>query len=196
MLPSPEDSVSLPGWPTWLALAGILVGWFLLDTLVVRIGPLSNSLKFYDMAAVIADPGRVLFGLDAGHRLKSLAFGAVCAALALAPLLAARLPTRLGAAAYASPLAAMLLCAAVLYQRTSGDLLTEPQQAAPLAHDFLRLANELLNRGAASMSRNVRIGAGAWVSFASSAWLAWQGWRHHPSNVRAMTVRWISDDPS
>lgn len=175
----PGQSVNRPGWADWLGLCGVFLGWFVLDLLVVRAGPLRSSLKFYELSAVIADPARVLFGVDVGHRAHSIVFSMLCLVVLSLPLLARRLrpalPRPVVRIAFAAPLALLLLVAAVLYWRTSGDVLTQPQDAAPVTQDLLRLANHLLNQGASAVSRTVAAGKGAWLSLASGLWLAARG---------------------
>lgn len=176
-LPKPERSAFGQSAALWAGTAGLFLGWFVLDTLVVRAGPIRHSLKFYEMSALIADPPGVLFGIGAGHALHSISFGLLCAACLLGPLAARRLPARSARAVHALPLALMLVCAAVLYWRTAGDLLATPDRATPIASDLWRLANHVLNRGAAVASRSVSAGVGAWLALASSVWMGWNGWR-------------------
>ena len=65
----------------------------------------------------------------------------------------------------------MLLCAVLLYARTPGDFFTAPQQSAAIVHGLARLANNLVNGGAAFVTR-VSAGAGLWLATAASLVLA------------------------
>jgi hypothetical protein len=176
-LPKPDSSAHGQPAALWAGTAGLFLGWFVLDTLVVRAGPVRHSLKFYEMSALIADPPGVLFGIGAGHTLHSAFFGLLCAACALGPWAARRLPSVLPQMAHALPLALMLVCAALLYWRTAGDLLVTPERAAPITSDLWRLANDVLNRGAAVAARSVSAGAGAWLALASAVSIGWNGRR-------------------
>jgi hypothetical protein len=161
----------------WVAMFAILVGWFFLDTLVVTVGPVQHGVRFFELSAAIANPPRILFGLDNDHMFNSILFGLFCCAAALAPLLARNLAPQLSAAAYFAPLALILICATALYLRTSGDLLAAPESSNTLGSDLVRLANDLLNRGAGVAAKSVTVGAGGYLAALGSVWLAVQGGR-------------------
>ncbi len=42
----------------------IFFAWFFIDTLVVSVGSVKHGVRFFDAAAVIADPTRMLFSID------------------------------------------------------------------------------------------------------------------------------------
>jgi len=159
-----------------IALAGIFLGWFVLDTLVIRIGPMRHTLKFYEMFAAILDPPRVLMGLDSGHVFSSIAFGLVCATVLLACHVHSLPPRCLRPMLVCAPLLLMLLIALLLFMRLPGDLFTDPGRGAPIVSDLVRLANNVFNRGAAAITR-ANAGVGLWVSAAACVLLAWQGYR-------------------
>lgn len=165
----------------WVAVSSILIGWMFLNTLVVTVGPVQHRIRFFELSAVIANPPQVLFGLDNDHMVNSILFGSLCCAVALAPFLAHRLAPRLSSAAYFAPLALILVCGLVLYARTSGDLLNAPEAGNSLGGDLLRLANDLLNRGAGVAAKSVTVGAGGYLAALGSVWLAIQGGRRSRS---------------
>ena len=158
------------------AVAGIFMGWFVLDTLVIQIGPVRHTLRFFEMLAAILDPAHVLMGLDSGHTGSSIVFGLVCATLLLACLARSLPPQRLGPMVLSAPLALMLFSAVLLYARMPGDLFANPGSSTPLVSDLVRLANDVFNRGAAAITR-VSAGAGLWLAALSSVVLAWLGFR-------------------
>ena len=161
----------------WVAMSAILIGWIFLNTLVVTVGPVQHVVRFFELSAAIANPPRVLFGLDNDHMFNSIVFGSVCCAVALAPFVARRLAPRLSTAAYFGPLALILMCGLALYARTSGDLLSAPEAGNTLGGDLVWLANDLLNRGAGVAAKSVAVGAGGYLAALGSLWLAVQGGR-------------------
>ena len=161
----------------WTAIFAILVGWVFLNTLVVTVGPVQHGVRFFEFSAAIANPPRILFGLDNDHMFNSILFGVFCCAVALAPLLARSLAPSLLTAAYFAPLALILMCGLALYLRTSGDLLAAPDARNTLGSDLIRLANDLLNRGTGVAARSVAVGAGGYLAALGSVWLAVQGGR-------------------
>jgi len=163
-------------WSVVLALAGIFMGWFVLDTLVIQIGPVRHTLRFFEMLAAIIDPPRVLMGLDSGHMASSIVFGMVCATLLLACLIRALPPQRLRPLLMSAPLILMLLTAVLLFLRTPGDLFAVPGRSAPLVSDLVHLANDVFNRGAAAIT-HTSAGAGLWLAASASLLLAWLGYR-------------------
>ena len=163
-----------------IGLAGIFLGWFVLDLVEIRMGPVRHTLKFFEMLAAIIDPTRVLMGLDSGHMLSSIVFGLVCALLLLACHVGSLPPRRLRPMLVCAPLALMLMTALLLYLRMPGDLFADPGRGAPILSDLVRLANDVFNRGAAAITR-ASAGPGLWVSGAGCALLAWNGCREKRS---------------
>ena len=96
-----------------VALVSIFFGWFLIDTLVVTFGSLRHGVRFYDFAAVIADPSRMFFGMQATARTH--VFGALCLVCLLLPV--ARCICVKSARwlwfAHCAPLLLMLICGLV-----------------------------------------------------------------------------------
>jgi hypothetical protein len=158
-------------------MAAVLIGWTLLNTLVVTVGSVRHQIQFFELFAAIANPPRVLFGLDNGHMLSSIICGLLCCVVAFAPALSRLFAPRLTTAAFFAPLAFMLLFALALYVRTSGDLLAAPDSGNVLGSDLVRLANGLLNRGMGIAAKSVAVGAGGYVAAIASVWLAVQGGR-------------------
>jgi len=74
------------------AMIAIFIGWFFLDTLVATLGSLQHGVRFFDISAVIADPTRIFFGVDAPW--QRIFFGLLCLACLLAPLLPQWRPSR------------------------------------------------------------------------------------------------------
>jgi hypothetical protein len=170
---------ALPDRVALTAMLAVFVGWFWLNTLVATLGSLQHGVKFFDMSAVIGDPTRIFFGVDA--TLQRVSFGVICLACLSGPLWTAWRPSRAAQAGYFAPLLLMLLCGVLLYSRTSGDLFHAPADQAALASRVIRFANDLVNRGNGLVSRHIAIGIGAYLSLAGSIVLAERGVRRFRS---------------
>src|SRR5450631_497646 len=81
-----------------LALLFILVGWFFTNTLVVSLGSLRHGVRFFDMAAVIADPARLFFGVNPSF--ERVLFGLICLGCVGVPLMAHFMKQRIAWLAY------------------------------------------------------------------------------------------------
>jgi hypothetical protein len=158
------------------ALLCIFVGWFFVDTLVVTIGSLQHGVRFADISAVIADPTRLFFGIQgSSHRIM---FGLVCMLCLLAPLLPHLRRKPVNWLAYLAPLALMVVCGALLYSRTSGELFAAPSGAGTAGSSLLRFANDLVHQGTGLVSRHVAVGFGGYLALAASLVLALRGARY------------------
>ena len=158
-----------------MAMLAIFVGWFFVDTLVARLGPLQHGVRFFDISSAIADPTRIFFSVDASWR-RGL-FVLLCLLCLLAPILPHWRTARWAWAAYLAPLALMVACGALLYSQTSSEFFTTAQDAQSLTGSVIRIANGLVHRGSGLVARHVSIGAGGYLAFAGSLALAVQGMR-------------------
>jgi len=160
---------------TWLAMACIIAGWFFLDTLSVTAGPIRQSVRFYDLAALISNPLQLFSGIDAAHRWQVIGFALLCILVLLAPLVPQAMSRREAWLANLAPLAFMVACGTFLYIQTSGDFITQPADDSGVASDVVRFANKVLRRGSEPIARHVAVGAGIYVALAGSVFLAWRG---------------------
>ncbi len=158
-----------------LAIICVVFGWFFMSTLVVSLGSLEHGVRFFDMGAVIANPMRLFFGVDAPF--ERWLFGLLCLFCAAAPLAPFIWPAKSAWLACLAPLALMLLCAAILYSRTSGEYFVAPSHASNTASSVIRFANDLVHKGSGLVSRHIAIGAGGYLALIGSAVLAAQGVR-------------------
>ena len=161
---------------TLAAMLAILIGWFFVDTLVVSVGSLQHGVRFYDISSAIANPMKIFFRVDGS--LQRVMFGALCLTCLLAPLLPHRRRSRWAWAAYMAPLALMLISAALLYSRTSGEFLASSGNPNSLGSNVIRFANNLGHQGGALISRHISIGPGGYLAFAGGVVLALRGVRH------------------
>ena len=164
-----------------LALVCVAVGWFFMNTLVASLGSLQHGVRFFDMSAIIADPTRLFFGVNAPvHRIL---FGLICLACLLAPLaphleLAPYLQKRKSLwLCYALPLALMVVCGVLLYVRTSGEFFGDPGDPNSMTGSLMHFANNLVRRGSDMVSRHISVGLGAYLALLGSSVLASQGVR-------------------
>ena len=158
-----------------LAIVCVFFGWFFMNTFVVSLGSLAHGVRFFDLSAVIADPTRLFF--DADTPVHRTLFGAVCIACLLAPLAPHLHRVRAAWVGFLLPLALILLCGALLYWRTSGELFASPSDARSLGGDFLHMANDLVRHGSDLVARHVVLGAGSYLALIGAVVLAFQGAR-------------------
>jgi hypothetical protein len=162
---------------SWMAMLCIFVGWFLTDTLVLSLGPLQHSLRFYDMAAIAANPIQLFSGIDHAHSYVSIAFGLLCLMAVFAPLAPLLWSTRAARLTTLIPLALMVICAVLIAARSPGDYFHAPPQAPSLGSDLIRFANDVIGRGATVVTKRITVGAGAYLALIGSGFLALRGLR-------------------
>jgi hypothetical protein len=158
---------------TKLAMLCVVFGWYFTNTLVVTLGSLEHGVRFFDMAAVIADPMRLFFGVETS--LQRVLFGVVCLACAAAPLAPRLVKGRAGWLVYLLPLALIIGCGAILYSRTSGEFFATPSDAKSVTGNLIHFANDLARRGSGLVSRHIAVGGGAYLALIGSLVLAFQG---------------------
>jgi hypothetical protein len=178
---------SLP-WPFWACLAAVFVGWFPCDILSTTVGALRLHFNFFNLASLIAQPTRLITGLNRGDVL-TIPFGVLCLA-ALAATLAPRLSThpiaRFGPCV---PLALMLVCFAIFYAVTSGDTFVADPNAGHLSTAITHFGNVLANHASAMVASHISVGLGVWLSVPGVLYLAHGAMRGKwlPSNLPAPT---------
>jgi hypothetical protein len=143
-----------------LAVAAILIGWFVIDYLMVSLGSLHHGVRFFDMSAMIADPARLFLGVDSS--MQRLMFSLICLGCLAAPLAAPQLiRNRVAWLAYLAPLALVVLCAALLYARTSAEF----------------FADDIARHGGGLAAQHISLGAGGYLALIGSLFLGIQGVR-------------------
>ena len=173
-VPRPTDLRGLDA-AALAALIVLVLGWFWMTTLVTQFGDLQLRFHFYQLWSVLENPTRLLSGSGDGDTLTTVLFGGVCLLAALAVFLPYRVPQRSAWLASLAPLALMLVCAVLLHQRTSGDVLVDTGRQGNLGSAAIAFANQLAGRLTQAAATHIRLGLGAYVSFAASAVLAWRG---------------------
>jgi hypothetical protein len=158
----------------WVCLAAVFVGWFPCDALSTTVGALRLHFHFFDLAAVIARPSRLVTGVNRGDVL-TLPFGVLCLAAIAAPLAPRYLRHRLARFGPCVPLCLMLACGVILYCVTSGDTFTAAPGAGSIANALTRFGNTLAGHASAVVARHITIGLGVWISLPATVYLARYG---------------------
>jgi hypothetical protein len=164
-------------WPGIIAVAAVFAGWFLLEFVLLNIGPLHQQFPFYDIPAIIARPLRLIFGVDDAALAITIPFAVLCLAVlgvALLPQLSSRRFARFGACA---PLALMVIGAVILWYQAAHETFPPPDDAGDVASAFVNLANALTKPARTIVSKHLTLGAGAYLSGIGALYLAYHGLR-------------------
>jgi hypothetical protein len=156
-------------------LGAIGVGWFLMTTLVVNLGLWQQSIRFYDVWAVIQDPVGRLGGINRSHALTTLAFGLVCAAAVLAPAISILYKRKDAWLTYLIPFAVMTVSFAVLYAKSSTSYIPADPDTHSVSAFLARIAQAAVTRAGDTVASHISIGAGAYAAVLCSGFLALRG---------------------
>ena len=173
----PSHAEDRKDWPTLIAIAAVGVGWFFLDAIELRIGHFISAARFYDLAAVMYRPSRLLTGSRATDLYLTVPFILVCLTAIAAPLAPRFTRHRAAWFGLLAPIALMSISCIALYQATSRDLIVVPPNADPIAQSLADLAHAITRKAGGAMSQHLSAGAGLWVSGMGAAYLAVIGWR-------------------
>ena len=157
------------------AVGAIGVGWFLMATLVVNFGPWQQSIHFYDVWAVIQDPGGRLSGVNRSHALTTLAFGILCAAAEFAPAISIIYKRKDAAFTYLIPFVVMTISGFTLYTKSSSTYFPSDSDTHSLSAFVAHIAQSAANRASDTVASHITIGAGAYVAMLCSCFLAVRG---------------------
>jgi hypothetical protein len=158
-------------------LAVIGVGWFFMTTLVVDFGLWQESVPFYDVWAVIQDPGGRLSGINRSHPLTTLGFGLVCAAAIFVPALAVLRKRSNTWLTYFLPFTVMTITCAVLYTKSSTTYFSADTEQHSLRAFVAHIAQSAVARAGDTVASRISIGAGAYVAALCSCFLVVRGLR-------------------
>jgi hypothetical protein len=162
------------------AVGAIGVAWFLMATLVVNFGPWRQSIHFYDVWAVIQDPGGRLSGVNRSHAFATLGFGILCAAAVVTPAISLIYKRRDTAWTYLIPFMLMTVSGLALYAKTSSSYSPADSDSHSLSAFAAHIAQSAVNRASDTVASHISIGAGAYVGMLFSCFLALRGlsaWR-------------------
>jgi hypothetical protein len=144
-------------------------------TLVVNFGPWQQSIHFYDVWAVIQDPGGRLSGVNRSHALATLAFGILCAAAVFAPAISIIYKRKDAAFTYLIPFVVMTVSGLTLYVRSSSSYVPAESGTHSLSAFVAHIAQSAANRASDTVASHISIGAGAYVAMLCSCFLALRG---------------------
>lgn len=161
---------------TIIAVACILIGWFLMSTLVTRVGRLELPFRFYEMGALIAKPALIVMGMGSGQSAKTILFGILCVLAAAAPLVPYFRKTSAGWLLSAAPLVLMVICGVLFYTKVSPPYFQADSDSGALGQSLVDIANDLAGRMTGVVARRVSVGVGAYVSLAASIVVLVRGW--------------------
>ena len=159
-------------YPVLTAQGLVFIGWFLLDAVKTTLGSAALDFHFYDMAAIIANPLRLLTGVGTDAGILTTPFALLCLAVIVAPLLPVISRGPLAALARFAPLVLMVACASILYYQTRQDTFIVAQNSNDVTASLTRLANVLTRRAGGLVSRHIVVGAGSWVAGCGALLLA------------------------
>jgi hypothetical protein len=174
MSSSKEPLRSELDWVALAAAAVIVIGWFGLSTFVTQFPGVALRFRFYHLWSVLGNPSRLVTGLGDADSVRGFLFGGLCLVVALTVIVPYLVKQRGAWLAYLAPLALMVICGALLYAKTAGNLLADPGRSG-LQSQVIAFANKLANRMSDSVAQHITIGLGAYVSFAASLFLAARG---------------------
>ncbi|HEY4971693.1 MAG TPA: hypothetical protein VII35_17490 [Steroidobacteraceae bacterium] len=167
------------------AWAAVVVGWFLMATLVVHFGSWQQSIRFYDLLAVINDPGRRLTGINRPHPLLTFVFSMVCCGALLAPAAPLFMKQRGAWLGCLAPFILMALTCATLYAKTSMSYSPAEEGATSVSAFLSHAAQGAVGRISQVVATHISVGAGGYLAFLACAYLALSGARRFHAAVRA-----------
>jgi hypothetical protein len=170
------------------AVGAIGVAWFLMTTLVVNFGPWRQNIHFYDVWAVIQDPGGRLSGVNGAHAFATIGFGILCAAAVVAPAVSIIYKRRDAGWMYLLPFLLMTVSGVTLYAKTSSSHFPSDSDSHSLSAFMAHIAQSAVNRASDTVASHVSIGAGAYLAMLCSCFLALRGLRAWRAPKRAGAV--------
>jgi hypothetical protein len=132
---------------------------------------------FFDLPAIMKTPSRLLTGVGSARSFGTIAFGVICLITAGAPILARREVPRAAWLLHSAPLLLMVVCAIVLYVKTSSAHIQPGEGMGRFGGYIARWANGVTDWSGDVVARHISIGAGAYLSLIASSWLAVKGVR-------------------
>jgi hypothetical protein len=162
---------------TWIALLGLVVGWFFLATVVTTVGPVQQKYHFFDMLTVMLNPAWLLYGMGSSHPFEAVVFGLLDVGVLVLPLVPYAVRTRSSWLLSTAPLLLMLLCGVELYRRTAGPYFEATERGGSWAHSLVHFGNSVAEGIGNTVARHISIGLGAYLALLASLFLAVRGLR-------------------
>jgi len=158
-----------------VALCVIVISWFSMTTLFADFGLWRQSIRFYDVWAVIQDPAGRLSGVNGAPTLATLGFGLVCAAAIVAPALSILYQRKYAWLTCLMPFVLMTVSCALLYAKSSSSYFPVDANSHSLGALVARIAHAAETRVGDTVASRISIGAGAYVAIGASLFLALRG---------------------
>lgn len=162
--------VAALGLPMLLAMGALFIGWFVLNTVSVNVGPgFQVGMSFWKLLAVLNTPLTSLDSLGAGGGSSGI-YGVLAAAALLAPLASLWWRDPRAHLGGAMPLLFMIVVFAIGYNNVSSAM--DQAQEAASAFGGGRYLAEISEAMVQRALKAVSIGAGFYLSAAASLYLA------------------------
>ncbi|WP_332875675.1 hypothetical protein [Massilia sp. S19_KUP03_FR1] len=164
------------GVPTLAAMAALVVGWFVLNTVWIQVSSgYGVGMSFWAILGVVNSPNGTMAALNGGGGSSGL-YGFLCIVALLAPLTPQVWSDRRAHLGGLLPLAFMLLVAYMVYHGVSDGM----QQARGLAGGLgdastRRMVDEMGQEMLRAALQAISIGAGAYLALLASLYLAAKG---------------------
>jgi hypothetical protein len=162
---------------TWIALLGLIVGWFFLATVVTTLGPVQQKYHFFDMLTVMLNPAWLLYGMGSSHPFEAVVFGLLDVGVLVLPLVPYVVRTRSSWLLSTVPLLLMLLCGVELYRRTSGPYFAATERGGSWTHALVHFGNSVAEGIGNTAARHISVGLGAYLALLATMFLAIRGLR-------------------
>ena len=166
------------GVPTMLAMAALVAGWFVLNTIAIQMSAqFGMGLTFWKILGMINSPAGLLMGLDGGSGGGSSGiYGVMCIVALVAPLAPQFWKDKRAHLGGLLPLAFMLVIALMIYLGIN-DGLKQAQGVAGFmgGNNASRMAEDVSSMMLREAMRAISIGAGGYLSLLASLYLAGRG---------------------
>jgi hypothetical protein len=177
---------------TWVAMACVAAGWFWMNTLIATFGPIQHVVHFYELPSAMKDPRWLLAGIGASASLSTIGFGIACLLMIPAPLLPRlgypHVPWLLSCA----PVLLMLLCGITLYVKSSSTHIEATDSLGRIGGYVAHWANGATAWTGDVVARHIRVGAGGYLAFIASGFLAVKGIRDQRGSSGRLATRSLS----
>jgi hypothetical protein len=192
-MPVVKRYVGLIGLPTLLAMAGVLLGWFVFAAVSIDFLGQRQSATFYDYLGVLNNPQNGLATLD-GRSASAGFYGFVAIVALLAPLLPHFVKSPRLWLAYCAPAAWMVLAGVIGWWKVRSAMSEATSSAGSFGGGFgggnelQELASGMAREFVNELWNAISIGFGAYLAAAAAIYLAWAGVRRYRTPATGAAV--------
>jgi hypothetical protein len=173
-------------------MACVVAGWFWMSTLVATFGPVRHWVHFYELPAAMKDPRWLLTGVAGGSSFATVGFGIACLLVIAAPLLPRLGITRIPWLMSCAPCLLMLLCGVTLYLKSASTHIEATDSLGRIGGYVARWANGATDWTGDVVARHIKVGAGGYLAFIASGFLAVKGVRDQRGSKRTVPTTSLS----